>query len=122
MAITTQDFSTIVRNTVTAVQGAARGLVDLTVGSILRSVIEANATVILWLQGLILQLLATTRAATSVSADLDTWVLDYGLTRLGAVPASGQVTFSRATATAPVVVRPCVRMGSPRSRANRIRW
>lgn len=89
---------------VTAVQGAARGLVDLTVGSILRSVIEANATVILWLQGLLLQLLATTRAATSAASDLDSWMFDYGLTRLPAVAASGQVTFARATATAQAVI------------------
>ena len=104
MAISTQDFPTIVRNSVTAVQGAARGLVDLTIGSILRAVLEANATVILFLQGLILQLLATTRAATSNLADLDTFMADYGVTRLAAVAASGLVTVSRATATAQAVV------------------
>ena len=104
MAISTQDFPTIVRNSVTAVQGAARGLVDLTIGSILRAVLEANATVILFLQGLILQLLATTRAATSNLADLDTFMADYGVTRLASVQASGIVTVSRATATAQAVV------------------
>lgn len=104
MAISTQDFPTIVRNSVVAVQGAARGLVDLTIGSILRAVLEANATVILFLQGLILQLLATTRAATSNLADLDTFMSDYGVTRLAAVQASGLVTVSRATATAQAVV------------------
>ena len=41
MAINTQDFTTLVRNQVTAIQGAASGLVDLTVGSILRAVVEA---------------------------------------------------------------------------------
>lgn len=99
MAITTQDFVTIVRNQVTAIQGAASSLVDMTVGSILRAVVEANAAVVLWLQGLILQLLATTRAATSSGADLDSWVADYGVTRLAGVAATGQVTFSRFTAT-----------------------
>src|SRR5574340_85330 len=102
--ITTQDFSTIVRTIVTAIQGGARTLVDLTVGSILRAVVEANAAVVLWLQGLILQLLATTRAATSNGSDLDTWVADYGLTRLPAVAATGQVSFSRFTATQQAVV------------------
>ncbi len=102
--ITTQDFTTLVRNQVTAVQSGARTLVDLTVGSILRSVVEANAAVILWLQGLILQLLAITRAATSTDVDLDSWVADYGVTRLAAVPASGQVTFSRFTPTQQAVV------------------
>jgi uncharacterized phage protein gp47/JayE len=104
MAITTQDFTTLVRNQVTAIQGAARGLVDLTVGSILRAVVEANAAVILWLQGLILQLLATTRAATSSGSDLDSWVADFGLTRLPGVASSGSVAFARFTATQQAVV------------------
>src|SRR5574340_1428069 len=102
--ITTQDFSTIVRTIVTAIQGGARTLVDLTVGSILRAVIESNAAVVLWLQGLILQLLAATRAATSSAADLNTWVGDYGVTRLAAVAATGQVTFSRFTAAQQAVI------------------
>ncbi|PUA19572.1 baseplate J/gp47 family protein [Glaciimonas sp. PCH181] len=104
MALSTQDFPTIVRNAVTAVQGAARGLVDLTIGSILRAVIEANATVILWLQGLILQLLATTRAATCSGPDLDSFYADFNFPRLIAVSASGQATFARFTPTAQAVV------------------
>lgn len=104
MAISTQDFTTLVKNQVAAIQGAAKSLVDLTVGSILRSVVEANAAVILWLQGLILQLMATTRAATSNGTDLDSWVADYGLTRLAAVAATGQVTFARFTSTLQTVV------------------
>lgn len=102
--ITTQNFSTLVSNTVAAVQGAARTLVDLTVGSVLRSLIEANAGMVLWLQGLILALLATTRAATSNLADLDSFMLDFGVTRLAAVAATGQVTFARFTATLQGVV------------------
>lgn len=104
MTISTQDFTTLVRNQVAAIQGAASSLVDLTVGSILRSIVEANAAVILWLQGLILQLLATTRASTSSGADLDSWVADYGLVRLAGVAATGQVTFSRFTPTQQAVV------------------
>src|SRR5260364_132780 len=99
MAISTKDFVTLVREQAAAIQGAARSLVDLTVGSILRAVIEANAAVTLWLQGLILHLLKTTRAATSTGADLDSWVEDYGLSRLPAVAATGYVTFSRFTPT-----------------------
>lgn len=104
MALTTQDFTTTVRNSVAAIQGAARGLVDLTIGSILRAVVEANATVVLWLQGLILQLLATTRAATSSGSDVDSFMADYGVTRLVAVYASGLVTFTRYTPTQQAVV------------------
>ncbi|MFC6519762.1 baseplate J/gp47 family protein [Undibacterium arcticum] len=49
-------------------------------------------------------MLATTRAATSNLADLDSFMLDFGVTRLAAVAASGQVTFARFTSTAQAVV------------------
>jgi uncharacterized phage protein gp47/JayE len=55
--------------------------------------------VALWLQGLILQLLTTTRAATATGSDLDSWMADFGVTRLPAVAATGTVVFSRFTAT-----------------------
>lgn len=104
MTITTKSFTVLVRDIVTAIQGAATGLVDLTVGSVLRAVTEAHATVTLWLQGLILQLLATTRAATSNGDDLHSWMLDFGVTPLPAIAASGLVTFARFTPTAQAVV------------------
>ena len=104
MALNTQDFTALVRNMVTAAQGSCSKLVDTTIGSILRAIFEAVAAVGLWLQSLILQLLATTRAATSAGTDLDTWMADYGLTRLAAVYATGLVTFARFTATQQAVV------------------
>ena len=104
MALQTQDFVTLVRNQVTAIQGYASVLVDTRVGSILRAIVEANAAIIIWLQSLIIQVLAITRAATSSGTDLDSWVADYGMTRLAATYASGQVTFSRFTATQQVIV------------------
>lgn len=104
MALSTQDFTTIVRNIVTAIQASSSALVDLTIGSVLRSFIEANAAVTLWLQGLIIKLLSATRAATSSDADLDTWVNDYGVTRLVAVAATGQVTFARFTTTNQAII------------------
>lgn len=104
MAIQTKDFPTLVAQQVASIQAGASTLIDLTVGSVLRALVEANAAVILWLQGLILQLLAVTRAATSNGADLDTFVADYGLARLPAVAASGKVTFARFTATAQATI------------------
>jgi uncharacterized phage protein gp47/JayE len=104
MALNSKTFATLVSDMVTAIQGTASTLVDLTIGSILRALVEANAAVVLWLQGLILSLLATTRAATSNGADLDSWMADYGITRLAAVAASGNVTFSRYTTTNQAVV------------------
>ena len=84
----------------------ATTLVDVSVGSVVRAIFEANASVALWIQWLILQVLQTTRASTSTGADLNSWMLDFGLSRLPAVPSTGIVTFSRfvpnLTATIPV--------------------
>lgn len=98
--LNTQTFDQIVQTEAAAVQGGSSGnLVDFTVGSIMRAIVEAFAGVIMWLQALILQLLVTTRAATSTATYLDTWMADFGLTRLAAVAATGSVTFSRFTPT-----------------------
>ncbi len=53
-----QDFTTLVRTMAASVQGSARILLDLTAGSVLRAILEANASVALWLQWLIVQVLA----------------------------------------------------------------
>ena len=97
MQLQLQDFTTLVRNMAAGVQGSARALIDLTTGSTLRAIMEANASVALWLQWLILQVLSTTRAATSSGADLDSWVADFGLTRLPATNAVVLATFARLT-------------------------
>jgi hypothetical protein len=80
--------------------------------------VEANAGVVLWLQGLILQLLAATRAATSSGADLDT--LDGRLRphAAGRVAATGQVTFSRFTSTLQAVVPSARRSRPPTARSS----
>lgn len=104
MALSTKDFNSLVQEMVANVQGFAKVLVDLTIGSILRAVVEATGSVVMWLQGLILALLAITRAATSSGSDLDSWMADYGVTRLPANAATGSVTFSRFTPTQQAVV------------------
>lgn len=109
-------FTTIVQGEVAAVQARAQGLADLTIGSVLRAVLEAFAGVVLWLQGLILVLLRTTRLATSPDADADSFVADFGAAplpgdptlfeRLPASFAGGLLTFTRfsTTGTATVLV------------------
>ena len=97
MQLQLQNFTTLVGNAAAAVQGSARQMLDLTVGSTLRAVLEANAAIGLWMQWLILQVMSTTRAATSSGPDLDSWVADFSLNRLPASSAAGQVTFSRFT-------------------------
>lgn len=104
MQLSLQSFSTLVQNMAAAVQAAANQLIDLTVGSTLRAILEATASVALWMQWLILQVLQMTRAATSNGADLDSWMADMSLTRLPAVAASGEVTFSRLTPALSAIV------------------
>lgn len=99
MALNIKDMATLVGDQVTAIQGAAKGLVDLSIGSILRSIVESNGGVVLWIQQLIVSLLVTTRAATCSEEDLDSWMADYSFIRLAAVAATGQVAFSRFTPT-----------------------
>src|SRR5258707_1259181 len=102
--LSTLEFTSIVRNTVTAIQAGSAQLLNLTVGSVLRAIVEAIAGVILWLQGLITYVLTLTRFATSKGADADSWGADYGFVREGAVPATGQVTFTRFTTTTQSVI------------------
>jgi uncharacterized phage protein gp47/JayE len=97
MQLSLQNFTTLVENMAAAVQGAASRLLDLTVGSVLRAILEANASLALWMQWLIVQVLATTRLATSNGPDCDSFGADFGFVRLPAVGAAGQVTFSRFT-------------------------
>lgn len=98
-SLNVKDFTTLVRDQVTAIQGRAAGLVDFTIGSLLRAITESNASVLQWLQQLIVTLLATTRASTSSGADLDSWMADFGFFRLSASFATGSVTYSRFTPT-----------------------
>lgn len=100
----TKDFNTLVSEQIAAVQGGASSLVDTTIGSILRAVVEAYSAVAMWLQGMILNLLIITRASTASGADLDSWMADYGVERIAAGFATAQVTFSRFTASQQAVI------------------
>jgi uncharacterized phage protein gp47/JayE len=104
MQLSLQNFTTLVQNAAASVQASSSQLLDLTVGSALRAVLEANASLGLWMQWLIVQVMQLTRAATSVGADLDTWLADFGVTRLPAVAATGTVTIGRYTALGSVTI------------------
>ena len=104
MDLPTRTLTDIVRDMSAAITASAGRLIDLSVGSVLRSIIEANAAVVLWVQWLILLTLQTTRAATSTGTDLDSWMADFSLLRLPAIAASGTATFSRYYASATAIV------------------
>ena len=98
MKLQLQTFDTLVQNMAAQLQASASTLLDLTIGSTLRAVIEASASIGLWMQWLSLLVLQTTRAATSNGPDLDTWMGDFSLTRL---PATPSLSLSTAASPAP---------------------
>ncbi len=95
MILPLQKFSVLLESMAAGVQGSATQLVDLSVGSILRALLEACAATALWMQWLILQVLTLTRAGTSTGTDLDSWMADFNLIRLPGAASVGYVTFSR---------------------------
>lgn len=95
MQLSLQNFTAMVEQMAAAVQGAASQVLDLTVGSVLRAILEANASIGLWLQWLIVEVLQTTRLATSSGTDCDSFGADFGFARLPASAAAGIVTFGR---------------------------
>jgi uncharacterized phage protein gp47/JayE len=104
MALPSKNFSQFLQDMSAVVQGSAATALDLTVGSVLRAILEANASLALWMQWLILQALQLTRAATSAGSDLDSWMADFSVARLPAVASQGVVTFSRYAAGVPAFI------------------
>lgn len=96
--LNTKTFIQIVQTQVAAIQARSAGLLDFAVGAILRAITEAVAGVVLWLQGLILAVLAMTRLSTSEGADADSFVADFG----GPIVTGGQATFARLPSAASV--------------------
>lgn len=104
MIIPSRTFPDIVRDMSAAITASAGRLVDLSVGSILRAIVDANAGIVSWVQWTILLVLQTTRAATSSGLDLDSWMADFGFSRLPSQISRGVVTFSRNSGAAPASI------------------
>lgn len=107
--LATKNFTSLVQGWAAVVQSSVASVrpslvLSFTKGSILRAMAEAQASVSLWLQGLILKVLSTTRLATSFKQDVDSWLFDFNQFRLGGNASSGFVTYSRATPTNPAIV------------------
>jgi uncharacterized phage protein gp47/JayE len=102
--IQSQSFTTLVQNMVTSIQARATIVLNLTVGSVIRAIVEAVAAMGLWLEAQIAYVLTITRAATSNDGDLDSFVNDFGMSRLKAIAAVGILTFSRFSTTSSAVV------------------
>ncbi|WP_428493235.1 baseplate J/gp47 family protein [Rhodopila sp.] len=95
MNLSLKGFRQLIEDMGAALQSSSSNLIDITVGSVIRAIFEANASVVLWLQWLVVQVLQSTRASTSSGPDLDSWMLDFSLIRLPAIPSTGIVTISR---------------------------
>jgi hypothetical protein len=121
--LTTKNFSTLVQEWAAVCQSSVAAVfptqvLSFTKGAVFRALAEAQASVSLWLQALILQLLTVTRLQTSKGIDVDTFCADMmppapgGAVmpdgrispRLPANAATGLVTFARATPTNPAVI------------------
>ncbi len=101
-----QNFTSLVQMMAAAVQGACGQLLNLTVGSVLRAILEANAVPAMWLQYLQSLLYNRQRLATCVGADVDSFVNDFGMEREQAVAATGSVSFQRFSPVAAAQVFP----------------
>lgn len=99
-------FSTIVQDQLNAISGALNKILDTAIGSVFVALSEANAGVVVWLESLVLQVLAWARASTSCGPALDSWMAQFSFTRLPGVSASGSVTFSALTAPASPITIP----------------
>lgn len=104
MQLSLRNFATLVEQSAAAVQANVSQILDFSAGSVLRAILEANASVALWLQWLILLVLQTARLATSSGTDADSFGADFGFTRLPAVAAQGAVTFSRYSPSQPTLI------------------
>lgn len=106
MAINTKTFTAVVQDMATAIQSSMNALQNFNPGSVLLAIVQGVASAVVWLQSLILSVLASSRASTSVGPDLDSWMADFDFYRLSATYSVGVVTFSRYTnsvsATIPV--------------------
>lgn len=95
----TKSFTALVQSIAAGVQGRAAALIDFSIGSTLRAIAESFSAPCLWLQAMVLQVLAASRLSTSTGTDVDSFIADFGIiTRIGGISATGLVTFARFTA------------------------
>jgi hypothetical protein len=108
MQLNLKTFLTLLGDAATAVQNSAAALLNLDPGSVLRAILESNASVGMWMQSLFYNVLLTTRLATSGGTDADSFGADFGFFRLPATAATGTVTFSRFSPIQAALITPGV--------------
>lgn len=112
MQLPVRTLAQYVQDMSVVVQATAARTVDVSIGSVVRALLEANAAIAVWLQWLVSQMLLASRASTCTGTDLDSWMADFGMVRLNATRARGQVRFSRHTALSAAVIPPGVQVST----------
>jgi hypothetical protein len=106
MQLNVQTSTQITNQQAASVQAANPSISNLAVGSPIRAILQGVTSVALWLQAMALQVLSATRLTTSSGSDVDSFIGQFELTRLPAVAATGQVTFSRYSTNASALLMP----------------
>lgn len=88
-----------VADEIAAINAQLPGSFQFPVGSYTRATVEAHARIGIWQESNIELVFSSIRLATSIGTAVDTFLADYGLSRLPAVSASGDITFSSNTFT-----------------------
>lgn len=91
-------FSVIVQDQLNAISGALNKILDTAIGSVFVALAEANAGVVVWLESMLLQILAWARASTSCGPALDSWMAQFSFFRLLGTTATNSVVFGALTA------------------------
>lgn len=94
MSLSLRSFSSLVRTAIVTAQANCSERLAFDTGSVGLALIESVSALGVWLQYLLVQILCRTRLATSVGADCDSFVGDFGMIRLPGVKAAGSVTMS----------------------------
>lgn len=106
MTLPLRDHPTLLASSAAYAQHICPDLTDLDDNSPFAALLNAGAFNATYLQYLALAVLAQTRLSTSQGEEVDTWLADFGLTRLPGIPAKGTVTFSRYTGTHEALIAP----------------
>ncbi|PHK92899.1 baseplate protein [Pseudoroseomonas rhizosphaerae] len=100
MELNTRTHDQLVQQQITAMQAELPGQdLNTTSGSILRSLFNAVAAVMLWLQLIAYEVLSVTRLSTSTGTDVDSWLADWEVQqRQAATYATGVTKWERNSA------------------------
>ncbi len=112
MAIPFQSFDTLVTNQVTAIQASSTQPLDFNTGTVELAMVQAQASMGIWLEYIFNAVLAMARAQTSTGVDLDTWMAQFKLYRLTGNPSTGNCTFSRTVTTSTAQINVGVRVST----------